>query len=102
MDIKITEEGKKRLGKALKEFREFKRWSLRQASDEIAKRADGETIAFTTLGDIEAGKRDIRLETLLLLSATGYGELSLTKMIDLLRGRQMVLAEKGSKYVAGN
>lgn len=96
--VKITKEGRERLGKVLLEFRESKGLSLRAASKYIAEVSGDGSLGFSSLGDIESGKRDIKLENLLLLSQIGYGNLTFSEMVDILTNSRLSLCERRSDY----
>jgi transcriptional regulator with XRE-family HTH domain len=96
--IKPTKSGREKLGEILREYRKAKGWSLRFASDYIAETSVDGDLSFSSLGDIEGGKRDIKLENLLLLSQIGYGDMKFSEMVDILTEHRLSLCEKGSEY----
>lgn len=96
--VKITKDGRERLGEILRNYRESKGWSLRFASEYISQASGDGNLSFSSLGDIEGGKRDIKLENLLLLSQIGYGDMGFSEMVDILTSSRLALCEKGTDY----
>lgn len=91
----VTKQGRERLGAKLLAYRENLMFSLRDASASIAFHA-GTTISPTSLGKIEQGASVPHLDTLLLLSSIGYGDLSLSEMIHLLTEVPQCVADSQS------
>lgn len=67
----ITEQGKKALGKLVKESREAMSWSMQDVAAELFERTKF-TITTSAISDLENGKRDPQWNTLAKLAALGY------------------------------
>lgn len=86
--LKITESGKKRFGQALKNFRESRGMSLRDAEQYIYGKC-GSPVSFNTISNIERGYRNVDTETLLLFAQSGYGGMKTSEMLDMLTGGRL-------------
>ena len=71
MDVTgLTQPGLNALGEKLREYRERRGWSQREASRYLARQAPP-GLGATALGRIEQGRAKVSMETLLMLSQIG-------------------------------
>jgi transcriptional regulator with XRE-family HTH domain len=95
--ITFTDQGIQALGEKLRDYRESRRWSLRQASENIAKKVSP-GISPSALGDLERGAVTVKAETLLKLSQVNYGDMTFSEMIDILTDHRLAACESSGTY----
>jgi transcriptional regulator with XRE-family HTH domain len=97
--VSLTPQGLRVLGERLKNYREARGWSQREASRHISERVKA-GITPTALGRIEAGSVTVKLDTLLMLSQIGYGNMGFSEMVDLATENRLAACEGSSRYCA--
>ena len=96
--VTFTSQGRKRFGEKLFKYRDDRKWSLGKAVESINSKL-GTNLSKSALNDIENGiVKQIKVDTLLLISQSGYGDMGFSEMVDILTERRLSLCEKGSDY----
>jgi len=97
--VELTPQGLKALGEKLKNYREVKGWSQREAARYITASIKPGLTA-SALGRIEQGSAKVSMETLLMLGQLGYGGMGFSEMVDVATERRLNLCENGGSYRA--
>lgn len=98
---KLTDNGLKELGLRLVAYRESKGWSQREAARQIADAVEDavkDGITSSALGRIEEGHSTVKVDTLLMLSAIGYGGMTFSEMVDVATEHRLSVCEKPGAY----
>ena len=98
--VTFTEQGRKRFGKTLLDWRKGKGWSLRDAADYINHSVVMEKpFSASALGDIEnAVVKEVKTQTLLMLAQVKYGEMTFNEMLEVLTSNRLALCEPRQIY----